>query len=160
MLVSYLENKKIPKLEFDGFWKQSDYVGMNYFVRVKRVKGEGETEGVKGFVGIKDKFELIPSIWLYSRNKETAISIYDYLSIFKILEHKGYDIITFHIREDLFHPPPPPPDDNNLYENNRFTQFKNDKLIVEIQATRGRIKKRQFDKKIEDVVKEAKEIPI
>jgi hypothetical protein len=72
MLVSYFENKKIPKLEFDGFWKQSDYVGMDYFVRVKKDKGDGEAEGVKGFVGIKNKIELNPSIWIWT--KKTVVT--------------------------------------------------------------------------------------
>jgi len=162
MLISYLTNKKIPKLVDDGVWKQNASVGIDYFLRVKRDNGEGEAEGVKGFVGIKDKSELTPSSWIYSRDKETDISIYDYLSLFKILEHKGYKIITFNIREDSLHPPSAPPDDNNLYENNRFTQFKDDNLIVTIQARRGRIKmkKRQFVKKIEDIVKEATQIPM
>jgi hypothetical protein len=156
MLVSYFENKKIPKLEFDGFWKKSDYVGMDYFVRVKKDKGDGEAEGVKGFVGIKNKIELNPSIWIWTKKTVvTNIAIYDYLSIFKIFEHKGHEIITFNTRENL-----PPPDDNNLYEDNRYSKFKDDELIVEIMATRARIKEKQCKKKIEYIVNKAKQIPM
>jgi hypothetical protein len=148
----YFKNKKIPKLVFDGVWKQNAYYGVDYFLKVKRDKGEGEGEGVKGFVGIKDKLELNPSGWI-KRNTETDIVTYDYLSLFKTFEHKGHEIITFHTKEYL-----PPPDDNNLYEKYRYPQFKDDKLIVEINAKRGRIKDKQFIKKIDDIVKEAKQI--
>jgi hypothetical protein len=144
MLVSYFENKKIPKLEFDGFWKHNGFVGIDYFVRVKRDKGEGEAEGVKGFVGIKDKIELNPRIWIWTkRTRVTDIATYDYLSIFKTFEHKEHEIINFHTKENL-----PPPDINNLYENNRYSQFKDDELIVEIVAARARIKEKQIKKKI------------
>jgi hypothetical protein len=53
----------VPKLVFDGIWKQKDErtVGMRYFLKVKQVKGEGKPHGIQGFVGIKDKLEPKPT---------------------------------------------------------------------------------------------------
>jgi hypothetical protein len=154
MLVSYFENKKIPKLKFEGVWKQNAHVGTDYFIRVTRDEGEGEAEGVKGFVGIKDKFELVSGRWI-KRKIETNISIYDYLGLFKIFKQNGKEIITFFNMDGL-----EPPDANNLYEDYHYNHYKDDKLIVEINAKRGRIKNKQFTKKIEDIVKDAKPIPM
>jgi hypothetical protein len=153
LIMYFLNRKNIPKLIFDGFWKQNDYVGINYFVRVKRDKGEGEAEEVKGFVGIKNKFELISGRWI-NRKEETNISIYDYLGLFKICKQEGNEIITFFHMDDL-----EPPHANNLYQNYHYTKFKDDELIVKINAKRGRIKDKQFTKKIDDIAKEAKQIP-
>jgi hypothetical protein len=154
VLMYILKRRHIPKLSFDGFWKKEDYFGVNYFVKVKRDKGEGKAEEVEGFVGIKDKFELISGRWI-KRNTETDISIYDYLCLFKIFKQDGNEIITFFHMDDL-----EPPNANNLYEDYHYTKFKDDKLIVEINAKRGRIKERPFTKKIDDIVKEAKPIPM
>jgi hypothetical protein len=153
ILMYLLKRRHIPKLACDGIWKQNTNVGTDYFLKVKRDKGEGEAEGVKGFVGIEDKIGLNPSIWI-DRNIETDITTYNYLSLFKIFEHKGHEIITFHTREISS-----PPDDNNLYETNRYNQYKDDKIIVEIEATRARIRKRKITKKIKNIVKDAKPIP-
>jgi hypothetical protein len=152
VLMYILRRRHIPKLIFDGVWKQNAHVGIDYFLKVKRDKGEGKAEGVEGFVGIKDKIGLNSSRWI-DRNIETDITKYSYLSLFKIFEHK-YEIITFHTREIS-----PPPDDNNLYETYRYNQYKDDKIIVEIEATRARIRKRKITKKIKDIVKDAKPIP-
>ncbi len=153
ILMYILKRRHIPKLIFDGVWKQNAYVGTDYFLKVKKDKGEGKAEGVEGFVEIKDKLGLNPSRWI-DRNIETDITKYSYLSLFKIFEHKGYEIITFHTREISS-----PPNYNNLYETNRYNQYKDDKIIVEIEATRARIRKRKITKKIKDIVKDAKPIP-
>ena len=42
------------------------------------------------------------------------------------------------------------------YENNLFNQYKEKTLEVQIEAKKARIKKRQFNKKIEEIVKDAK----
>jgi hypothetical protein len=58
-----------------------------------------------------------------------------------------------------------------LYSRKYFYSFSNpseinlvgydkNELIVQIEAIRGRIKKRQFKKKIKDIIKDAKEIPM
>ncbi|HEX7257596.1 MAG TPA: hypothetical protein VF242_06010 [Nitrososphaeraceae archaeon] len=154
MMVSYFNNKKIPILEFDGVYKTNTVGGIDYFIKVKRDKGEGEAEGVKGFVGITDKIELQPTLWWIGRTIETDISTYNYLSLFKTLEHNKQKIITFpNIYETT------PPDFDFLLENCPFTKFKDDKLIVKINAKRGRIKEKQYPKNIDDIVKEAKPIP-
>ena len=46
------------------------------------------------------------------------------------------------------------PSEINLVDYNK------NELIVQIEAIRGRIKKRQFKKKIKDIIKDAKEIPV
>ena|GEM_PF-3542871 len=154
VIMYLLKLRTIPKLAFDGVYRQNIHYGIDYFVKVKREEGEAEAEGVKGFVGIEDKIELNPSGWIKG-NTETDIAIYDYLSLFKTFKHKEYEIINFHTKENL-----PPPDENNLYENNRYSQFKDDELIVKIVAARARIKEKQIKKKIEDIVNEAKPIPM
>jgi hypothetical protein len=51
----------------------------------------------------------------------------------------------------LYTPPP--------YENNLYNQYKENDLIVEIEATGGRINKRDFTKRIEDIIDQAIQIP-
>jgi hypothetical protein len=154
-MLANFKKKKIPKLVFDGVWKQNAPVGIDNFLKVKRDKGEGKPEKIEGFVGINDKRELKPTLWI-QRNIETDIPTYNYLSLFKILEQNGHKIITFPNANEI----PPPPDVNFLIENCPYTKFKDDELIVEIIARRARIKKKQFTKKIDDIVKEAKQIPM
>jgi len=100
ILLYYLNRRNIPKLVFDGVWKQNAHVGIDYFVRIKRDKGEGKAEEVEGFVGIKDKLELTPSRWI-ERNIETDIITYDYLSLFKILEYKEHEYYYFWSRHNM-----------------------------------------------------------
>jgi hypothetical protein len=134
LLMYFLNRIHIPKLVFDEVWKKNAYYGIDYFIKVKSDKGEGKAEGVIGFVGIKDKLEVKPTLWI-GRDIETDILTHNYLSLFKIFEHEGHKIITFPNANDI-----PSPPDSNLFENCRYTKFKDDKLIVEINATRGRIK--------------------
>ena len=56
--ITYLLNRKnIPKLDFDGLWKEPNCKGKItcYYIKVKRNKGEGKVGCVEGMVGIKDK---------------------------------------------------------------------------------------------------------
>lgn len=46
-----------------------------------------------------------------------------------------------------------------LLENSVYENYKDNKLIAEIYASSGRIKEKHLEKKIEDIVNEAKEIP-
>ena len=90
LLMYFLNRKNIPKLDFDGLWKEPNCKGNNtcYYIKVKRNKGEGKVEGVEGIVGIKDK-ELKPIEWLKSKSEIANIMNYDYLLIFEKFYHKG-----------------------------------------------------------------------
>jgi hypothetical protein len=150
LLVYYFERSKIPKLVFDGVWKKNVYVGIGYYVKVKTKKGEGRTQGVQGFVGIKDKQDLNISSWHFSKNKDAEITTHDYLVLFNTFDHNGNKIITF---------PNPEYSPTAPFENNLYNEYKDNDLIVRIEATRGRISKRMFMKKIDDIVNQATELP-
>ena len=120
-----------------------------YYIKVKRDKGEGEVEGVKGIVGIKDK-ELKQSEWRKSKSKIANIMNHDYLLIFEIFYDKGKKIIFF--PENIF------ADFHQSYENNIFNQYKEKTLEVQIEAKRGRIKKRNIKKNIDEIVNKAKDL--
>src|SRR5688500_5734235 len=151
ILMYLLERRTIPKLVFDGIWKEPNYKGTItcYYIKVKRNKGEGGTQEVMGFVGLKDK-ELHQSEWFVSKSKESKITNHNYLILFETFNHNGNEIIFF--PENIFALYP------QSFENNLFNQYKDDKLIVEIEASRARIDKRQITKKIKDIIKEAKPI--
>jgi len=151
LLVYYFHRRHIPKLVFDGIWKEPNCKGNStcYYIKVKRDKGEGKAEVVEGFVGIKGK-ELKPSEWLKSKSEIANIMNHDYLLIFETFYDKGNEIISF--PENIF------AEYHQSYENNLFNQYKEKTLEVQIDATRGRISKRQFKKKIKKIVKEAKPI--
>jgi hypothetical protein len=152
IITYFLNHKNIPKLDFDGLWKDPYCKGKItcYYIKVKRDKGEGKAEVVEGFVGIKDK-ELKPSEWRKSNSKIGNIVDYDYLLLFQTFYDNEKEIIFF--PENTFGEFPQP------YENNPFNQYKEKTLVVQIEAIRGRISKRQCKKKIEKIVKDAKPIP-
>jgi hypothetical protein len=85
LIMYFLNRKNIPKLDFDGLWKEPNCKGKItcYYIKVKRNKGEGKAEVVEGYVGLKDK-ELKPSEWLKSKSKIANIVGYDYLTLFHI----------------------------------------------------------------------------
>ena len=152
LLVYYFQRRHIPKLSFDGLWKKPLFngKGISYYLKVKRDKGEGGTQGVIGFVGHKDK-ELTQSQWFLSNSQETGIIKHDYLTLFHIINENEKKIIAF--PENIFTDYPNPSEIN-------LVDYDKNELVVQIEAIRGRIKKRQFKKKIKDIIKNAKPIPM
>jgi hypothetical protein len=158
VIVYILQRRKIPKLEYDGFWKKKNERGIEsevrYFVRVRREGGEGDAEGVRGYVGIQNKLDLQEGAWLRDPNPSVDITLNKYLILFKTFEHNGKVIITFHgIDYD-----PDKPDFQTRLEKSLYENHKEDKLIVETYSSRGRIKKKRLEKKIQDIVDEANQI--
>lgn len=153
ILVYFLKRRHIPKLSFDGLWKEPNCKGKNtcYYIKVKRNKGEGKAEVVEGFVGVKDK-ELKRSEWLKSKSEIANIVNHDYLLLFETFYDNGNEIIFF--PENSFGEFPQP------YENNLFNQYKEKTLVVQIESDKARIKERYFQKKIDDIVNKAKPIPM
>ena len=152
IIMYLLKRSTIPKLDFDGLWKEPNCKGKItcYYIKVKREKGEGEAEGVKGIVGIKDK-ELKPSEWRKSKSEIANIMNHDYLLIFETFYDKEKKIIFF--PENIF------ADCHQSYENNIFNQYKEKTLEVQIEAKRGRIKKRNIKKNIDEIVNKAEDLP-
>ncbi len=152
LIMYFLKRKNIPKLDFDGLWKEPNCKGKLtcYYIKVKRDKGEGKAEVVEGFVGIKDK-ELKPSEWFKTKSEIANIVDYDYLLLFQTFYDNGKEIIFF--PENIFGEFPQP------YENNLFNQYKEKTLEVQIEAKRGRIKKRNIKKNIDKIVNKSKQIP-
>jgi hypothetical protein len=148
----FLKRRHIPKLDFDGLWKEPNCKGKVtcYYIKVKREKGEGKVEQVEGIVGIKDK-ELNSSEWRLSNSKITHIIKHDYLLLFQTFYDNGNEIIFF--PKNIFADYPQP------YENNLFNQYKEKTLEIQIEAKQGRIKKRNLQKKIKDIIKKAKPLP-
>ena len=152
LIMYFLKRRTIPKLDFDGIWKEPNCKGIItcYYIRVKREKGEGEAKEVKGFVGIEDKW-LKPSEWLSKQQNTVNIANHDYLILFQTFNDNGKEIILF--PENIFSEFP------QTYKNNLFNQYKENTLKVQIEAKKARIKERYFQKKIEDIVKESKQLP-
>lgn len=152
------EQETIPSLVFNGFYKKKSESGFRqeeqYFVKVSREGGEGEAEGVTGHVGVIDRLELKDAAWHGNGRKVNIITI-KYLLLFNTFEHKG----KVHIGLYGMVLDPNKPDFEIKLENSLYENYKKDRLIVEIYSERGRIKKKRLEKKIEDIVKEAKEIP-
>ena len=147
-----LKRMTIPKLKFDGIWKEPNCKGKNtcYYIKVKREKGEGNAEKVIGLVGIKDK-KLKPSEWLKTKSEIAYITNYDYLLIFQTFDYNGKDIILF--PEHIFGEFP------QEFENKLFSQYKEKTLEVQIEADIARIKERHFQKKINDIINKSKLLP-
>jgi hypothetical protein len=153
------EQETIPSLIFNGFYEKKTETfpfSENYFVKVSRKGGEGKAEHVTGHVGIKDKLELKEARWSSSNmNFNLDITTHKYLSLFALSKYKEKTIITFH---GVFYNPNEP-DYERLMENSAYENYKDSELIVEIYASRGRIKKNHLEKKIADIVQEAKHMP-
>jgi hypothetical protein len=149
----FLKLKNIPKLNFDGIWKEPNCKGKItcYYIKVKRNKGEGKVKCVEGIVGIKDK-ELKRSEWLKSKSEFTDIIDYDYLLIFQTFDYKGNEIIFF--PENIF------ADFQQSYENNLLNQYRKSEIEIKVEAKNARIGKRELTKKIDDIINKAKPIPM
>ncbi len=151
LLVYYFHRRHIPKLVFDGTWKQSfikeDTNHETYYLKIKREKGEGGAKGVIGFVGLEDK-ELVQTAWLLSESKEVDIIKHDYLILFQLIKFKGTEAIAF--PQHLFPYTP-------SYKN-YLKQYTKNILEIHIEASQARIKKRHFKKKIEDIITESKQL--
>jgi hypothetical protein len=96
LIMYFLKRSTIPKLEFDGLWKEPNCKGKNtcYYIKIKRNKGEGKAEVVEGFVGVKDK-ESKQSEWLKSKSKIANIVNHDYLLLFETFYDNENEIIFF-----------------------------------------------------------------
>jgi hypothetical protein len=153
IIMYLLKRRHIPKLSFDGQWKEPNCKGKNtcYYIKVKRNKGEGKVECVEGIVGIKDK-ELKRSEWLKSKSEFTDIIDYDYLLIFQTFDYKGNEIIFF--PENIF------ADFQQSYENNLLNQYRKSEIEIKVEAKNARIGKRELTKKIDDIINKAKPIPM
>lgn len=151
------EQEIIPRLVFNGFYKKKNetFPSENYFLKVSREGGEGKAEDITGHVGIKDKLDLQEAGWLSSNVKSADITTNKYLFLFQLSKYKEKTIITFH--GVVYNPNSP--DYEQLLENSVYENYKDNVLIVEIYASRGRIKKKGFEKKIDDIVNEVKKIP-
>jgi hypothetical protein len=57
LFIYLAERRKIPILVFDSLWYQDLGSDREYYVKVKREKGEGRAQGVQGFVGVKNKLD-------------------------------------------------------------------------------------------------------
>jgi hypothetical protein len=157
LLIYYFDRRKIPKLIFDGVWYQNLHEGTEYYVKVRREKGEGRAQGVQGFVGVKDKLDQNISRWLLSNlqtqtETETEITKHDYLVLFSTFYNDGKQYINFPGIE-LKQP-------EKINEHTPYDAYKQDRLVVEIESIRGRRKNKRFMKKIKDVVQEAKQVPL
>jgi hypothetical protein len=151
------EQETIPSLVFSGFYKRKNetFPSENYFVKVIREGGDGKAEDVTGHVGIKDKMDLKEAGWLSSNMKSVDITTNKYLSLFQLSKYKEKTVITFHgVAYN-----PNSPNYEHLLENSVYENYKDSEIIVEIYASVGRIKKKRLEKKIDDIVNEAKEIP-
>jgi hypothetical protein len=155
-LFTYIaEQRKIPILYFDRVWKQDSPQSRRvYFLRIKRQKGNGRAQGVEGFLSIKNKFDMIPTLWWTSKQPVTDIPKSEYLVLFRLEDNEKK--ITFPSVMSI-----PESQSYSLFANNgqfAYNEYSNEKLVVGIEATRGRIHKKCFNKKIKDIVKEAKSI--
>ena len=152
-LILYLiKQNKVPKLVFDGVWKQNDEVtvtGMRYFLKVKQVKGEGKPRGIQGFVGIKDKLEPKPTS-LLPNHIDLSFAFYSYLILFKMFNYNGNDVITF---------PGSTKTSTELSEDDYYSKYEKDTIVVKIEVDRARMHKKYFELPINDIVKNAKQIP-
>lgn len=158
------EQESIPSLAFNGFWKKKAEVGFpqglqQYFIKVSREGGEGETEGVTGHVGITNKLELKEGAWLGGGDeyvvRKVNIITNKYLVLFSTSEYKGKTLIGFY--GTVYDPNKP--DYEAQLEKSSYENYKKDTLIVKIYASRGRIKKNHMEKGIEDIINEARPIP-
>jgi hypothetical protein len=102
-------------------------------------------------VGIKNKLGEIK--WLPERHAHVNIVLSAYLTLFLIFERNRKIIITF---PGVVYDPNKAGYEQQL-ENSLYENHKEDELIVEIYASRGRIKKKRLQKKIDDIVNEAKQ---
>jgi hypothetical protein len=160
LFVYLLKQSKIPKLRYDGFGTKQNESGwkneVRYFIKVSREGGEGEAKGVTGHVGIKNKLELKEGAWLHEHLRSVNIITYKYLVLFVTLEHKGKTIITF---QGVHYKQPNEPDFEQQLADCSYENYKEDELVIEIYSSRGRIKKNRMEKRIKDIVKEARPIP-
>jgi hypothetical protein len=92
--------------------------------------------------------------WLCDPNPSVNITIDKYLVLFKTFERNGQAIITFHGVDYN----PNKPDFEQRLQRSFYENYKEDELIVEMYSSRGRIKEKRLEKKIEDIVDEAKEM--
>lgn len=142
---------------FNGFYKKKNetFPSENYFVKVSREGGEGKAEDVSGHVGIKNKLDLKEASCLSSNMKSVDITTYKYLFLFQLSKYKEKTVITFHgvvyNRNDS--------DFEERMESSDYENYKDSELIVEIYASRGRIKKKRLEREIEDIVNKANDIP-
>ena len=151
------EQETIPSLVFNGFYKRKNetFPSENYFVKVRREGGDGKAEDVTGDVGIKYKLDFKEAGWISSDIKSVDITTNKYLSLFQLSKYEEKTVITFH--GVMYNPNRP--DYEQLLDNSVYENYKDSELIVEIYASRGRIKKKRFEKKIDYIVNEAKDIP-
>jgi hypothetical protein len=105
------------------------------------------SQRVDGFVGIKDKTDLKRSSWLL-KDISINFTFYNYLILFKIFNYNGNDVITF-----------PGKNNNELSEDDYYTKYEKDSIVVKIEVSRARMHKKYFEQRIEDIVKNAKQIP-
>jgi hypothetical protein len=156
LIIYWLEKHKIPKLVFNGIYKNT--VGWSpfvaYFVRVERKGGQGVANGVEGFVYVKNKTDLKTSAWFLSHNRITNITRYDYLALFAIGKNDKTNDMNiyfpdFGIEQTRFF---------NIYREELYLDFENADVVSEIEASRGCIKKKEFSMKIKNVKNNAKEL--
>jgi hypothetical protein len=125
-----------------------------YFLKVTRKKGNGRTEGVEAFLSIKNRFDMISTLWWLPQKPETNITKFEYVVLFKLKENETK--ITFpsilYIPESQSY---------TLFAYNSqldCMEYSNKKLVIEIEAIRGHIPKKQFKKTIGDIVQDARYI--
>jgi hypothetical protein len=144
------EKKKIPILEFDGFYKTMgpqiqthtpDYKEQaTYFVRIidTNTKSEGQIENANGYLEVKGEEpqrSITRTVTVWSDNNRRSLDFYKQadLMLFVVI---GTESIKFPIanKEEGFNP------NIKLYPN-----FINEKLIIEVECKRGVLKEKKFN---------------
>ena len=100
-----------------------------YYVKIKREKGEGRAQGVQGFAGVKDKLDPNISRWLLSTlqsETETQITKHDYLMLFSTTMEAVHQFSDLELKEP-----------EKINEHTLYDAYKQDKLVVEIEAIIG-----------------------
>lgn len=155
LIIYLLQRHKIPSLEIEEIFingiSTNDILPTQYYcLRIRRKGGEGRAEGCEGFLTIENKLDTKTRWWLHDKT-HIDISKWEDLILFR-LENNG-QLINF--------PSLSKKDDdsvsNSIFPNPAvaLNEYSDEKLLVEIDATRGRIPKRQYARRIKDIIDDA-----
>jgi hypothetical protein len=145
LIIYFLQRYKIPILEFDKVLRNDSFPSPRYCLRVSRKKGEGRIEGCEGFLTIENKLET-KALWYPQNKPKVDITKYEDLLLFTLENNK--DKVQSIIFTSLGKT------DTMLPDKFPLKEFMDEKLTIEIEATRGRKSKKNYAKTIKDIIEE------